>query len=95
MDIDTERVDESILALLALFAVEKTRSWKSYNWEAMERLHAKGLIENPVKAERPQRRRPARPGRAPKPQGTVLLQRLVSPVSSKPSQKSVSLFDRQ
>jgi hypothetical protein len=48
MAFDTERVDESILALLALFAFEETRSWKSYDWEAMERLHAKGLIENPV-----------------------------------------------
>lgn len=95
MDIDTERVGESILAPLAPFAFEKTQSWKSYNWEARRRLHAKGFIENPVRAERPQGRRPARPRRAPRTQGTVWLQRLVSPVSSKPSQKRVSRFERQ
>ena len=35
-------------SLLALFSFEHSRSWKGFNFEAMNRLHARGLIENPV-----------------------------------------------
>ncbi|WP_420389924.1 DUF6429 family protein [Marinobacter sp.] len=48
MDIDEEKVDEAVLALLYLTLHDEGRAWKSFDWEAMNRLHEKGLIENPV-----------------------------------------------
>jgi len=49
-DYDTGRVDDAVLALLWLNAVEEfgaNRAWKSFDWEAMNRLHAQGLIDDP------------------------------------------------
>ncbi len=48
-----ERIDEATLALLYLGIVEHcstggARTWKSFDWDAMERLHEKALISNPV-----------------------------------------------
>ena len=52
MDIDRDRIDEAILALLLLGRHDGMRTWKSFDWAAMERLHTKGLISDPVgKAE--------------------------------------------
>jgi hypothetical protein len=48
MDIDNNRVDEAVLALLFLGLHEGGRTWKSFDWVAMERLHERGLISNPV-----------------------------------------------
>jgi hypothetical protein len=48
MEIDEEKVDEAVLALLYLTLHDEGRAWKSFDWEAMNRLHEKGLIENPV-----------------------------------------------
>lgn len=48
MDIDRDRIDEAILALLFLGRHDSIRTWKSFDWAAMERLHAKGLISAPV-----------------------------------------------
>ena len=48
MEIDTEKVDEAILALLYLGLHEGQRAWKGFDWDAMARLHAKGLISDPV-----------------------------------------------
>jgi hypothetical protein len=48
MDIDRDRIDEAVLALLFLGCHDGDRTWKSFDWAAMERLHAKGLISNPV-----------------------------------------------
>jgi len=46
--IDTERIDEAVLALLYLGLHERTRAWKGFDWDAMERLHHKGYITDPV-----------------------------------------------
>ena len=46
--IDTERIDESILALLYLGVHERNRAWKGFDWDSMERLHQKGYITDPV-----------------------------------------------
>ena len=48
-----DRIDEAVLALLYLGICERdpmtgVRAWKSFDWEAMDRLHSKGLISNPV-----------------------------------------------
>lgn len=48
MKIDTDRIDEAVLALLYLGLHDEYRAWKGFDWEAMNRLHAKGFISNPV-----------------------------------------------
>jgi hypothetical protein len=48
MNIDTEKIDEAILALLYLTLHEENRAWKGFPWDAMDRLHDKGLISNPL-----------------------------------------------
>jgi hypothetical protein len=48
MNIDTEKIDEAMLALLYLTLHEENRAWKGFPWDAMDRLHDKGLISNPL-----------------------------------------------
>ena len=48
MDIDTDKIDEAVLALLYLGLHDDIRAWKSFDWDAMDRLYAKGMISNPV-----------------------------------------------
>lgn len=48
MDIDTDRIDNAVLALLLLGRHDGNRVWKSFDWEAMNRLHEKGFITDPV-----------------------------------------------
>lgn len=48
MDLDKDKVDDAVLALLSLSLHADNRAWKGFDWDAMERLHAKGLISNPV-----------------------------------------------
>ncbi len=52
--VDTDRIDDAVLALLFLGICERdrvtgaVRAWKSFDWTAMDRLHEKGLIDDPV-----------------------------------------------
>ncbi len=48
MALDTDRIDEVVLALLYLGLHDHYRAWKGFDWDAMNRLHEKGMIENPV-----------------------------------------------
>lgn len=51
MDYDAEKVDRAVLALLHLTVHGDelgARAWKSHDWDAMNRLHEKGLIGDPV-----------------------------------------------
>ena len=48
MTIDTDRIDECVLALLILGKHNGQRVWKAFDWDAMGRLHKKGLISDPV-----------------------------------------------
>ena len=48
MAIITDRIDDCVLALLLLGWHDGQRVWKSCDWAAMERLHEKGLISDPV-----------------------------------------------
>ncbi|MGC1862676.1 MAG: DUF6429 family protein [Methylocystis sp.] len=48
MAIDTDRIDDYVLALLLLGRHDGQRVWKSFDWDAMDRLHKKGLISDPV-----------------------------------------------
>jgi hypothetical protein len=47
MELDTDKIDEAVLALLCLGLHDGTRVWKSFDWEAMNRLHEKGFITDP------------------------------------------------
>jgi hypothetical protein len=52
--VDTDRIDDAVLALLYLGICLQdrfsgaARAWKSFDWDAMNRLHEKGLIDDPV-----------------------------------------------
>ena len=48
MEDDTEKIDQAILALLYLTLHDENRAWKSFDWDAMNRLHEKGYIFDPV-----------------------------------------------
>jgi hypothetical protein len=47
MNLDEERIDDAVLALLYLGLHDEFRAWKGFDWNAMDRLHAKGLISDP------------------------------------------------
>ncbi len=51
MDYDRDKVDEMTLALLRLTTFDEdqygTRAWKGHDWDALDRLHAKGYISDP------------------------------------------------
>lgn len=47
MTVDEQKIDEAVLALLYL-TLRQGRAWKSFDWDAMNRLHEKGFIEDPV-----------------------------------------------
>lgn len=48
MDIDTEKVDAPVLAVLLLTLHDGTRAWKGVDWDALARRHQKGFIDDPV-----------------------------------------------
>ena len=48
MDIDRDHIDDAILALLFLGRHDGMLTWKSFDWAAMERLHTKGFISDPI-----------------------------------------------
>ena len=50
MQIDDDKVDQAVLAMLHLTSFADrgvTRAWKSLDWDALDRLHARGLISEP------------------------------------------------
>jgi hypothetical protein len=47
MDYDEDKLDEVVLALLYqnfFYHDGILRAWKTFDWDAMDRLHAKGFI---------------------------------------------------
>ena len=48
MTVDTDKIDETVLALLQLTLNDTVRAWKGHDWEVLNRLHRKGMIDNPV-----------------------------------------------
>ncbi len=51
MNIDDDKIDEIVLALLQLTSFNDGvghRAWKGHDWETLNRLHEKGFIGNPV-----------------------------------------------
>jgi len=47
-DVDPERIDDAVLALLRLGLHDGRRAWKGFDWGALDRLHRKGMISDPV-----------------------------------------------
>lgn len=45
MDLDTEKIDQAVLALIYLTLHDGRRAWKSFDWDAIERLRRKALIQ--------------------------------------------------
>lgn len=43
-----DRIDDAVIALLLLSLHDGDRAWKTFDWETMDRLHAKGLISSPA-----------------------------------------------
>ena len=48
MDVDEDRIDETVLALLCLTLHDGARAWKGHDWDTLDRLHRKGFIFDPV-----------------------------------------------
>ena len=48
MTLDYDKIDDAVLALLQLGLHDEVRTWKTFDWDAMNRLYEKGLISNPV-----------------------------------------------
>jgi len=46
--LDTDKIDEAVLALLWLTRHDHSRAWKGFDWEMLNRLHRKGMIADPV-----------------------------------------------
>src|SRR3954447_15887787 len=44
MALDTDKIDEAVLALLFLTRHQHWRAWKEFDWDALDRLYEKGLI---------------------------------------------------
>lgn len=44
MDLNTEAIDEAVMALLYLTLHDRDRAWKQIDWEALDRLHERGWI---------------------------------------------------
>ncbi|HTY86031.1 MAG TPA: DUF6429 family protein [Candidatus Acidoferrum sp.] len=49
-----DRIDDAVMALLFLTSFTEghrafniTRAWKGHDWDALNRLHEKGLIQDP------------------------------------------------
>ena len=48
LELDIDKIDEAVLALLALGQHDGLRAWKSFDWESLARLHERGYISDPV-----------------------------------------------
>jgi Domain of unknown function (DUF6429) len=47
-ELDEDKIDRAVLALLYLTLHDEFRAWKGFDWDTLNRLHEKGMIGNPV-----------------------------------------------
>ena len=47
MAVDTDKIDEAVLALLLLGLHGPARAWKGFSWDALDRLYERDLIHDP------------------------------------------------
>ena len=48
MNVNFDAIDEAVLALFQLTLHDRYRAWKGFDWDVLDRLHKKGLIDDPV-----------------------------------------------
>lgn len=48
MTYDESKIDDAVLALLGAFSFDGGRAWKGFDFDVMDRLYARDLIENPA-----------------------------------------------
>jgi len=48
MEMDTDRIDETVLGLLWLTLHDGRRAWKGHDWDVLDRLCEQGMIYDPV-----------------------------------------------
>jgi Domain of unknown function (DUF6429) len=53
MELDTDNIDQAVLALLALGKHEGYRTWKAFDWEVMGRRRQNGYITDQVGKAKP------------------------------------------
>ncbi len=47
MELDQNKIDDAVLALLYLGLHDGARAWKGFDWDAMIRLHESGFVSDP------------------------------------------------
>ena len=47
MEVDEDKIDQAVLALLHLTLHDDNRAWKGHDWDALDRLYQTGMIDNP------------------------------------------------
>ena len=47
MELDTNKIDEAVLALLYVGLHDGARAWKGFDWDALDRLCQQGYITDP------------------------------------------------
>jgi hypothetical protein len=47
VELDTNKIDDAVLALLCLGLHDGARAWKGFDWGSMNRLHEQGYITDP------------------------------------------------
>ncbi len=48
MDYDQTKIEDAVLALLAVFSFDGGRAWKGFDFDVLDRLHAQGFIDDPA-----------------------------------------------
>ena len=48
MPLNTDKIDDTALALLYLTLHDGSRAWKGFDWDVLGRLHDKGMIDDPT-----------------------------------------------
>ena len=47
MELDDNKIDDAVLALLGLGLHDDGRAWKGFDWDSLSRLHERGFISDP------------------------------------------------
>ena len=47
MDVDENRIDQAVLALMYLTLHDQRCAWKGFDWDALDRLYDRGMIGDP------------------------------------------------
>ena len=47
MNLDDDKINDAVLALLYLGLHDGARAWKGFDWDVMDRLHERGYISDP------------------------------------------------